>query len=140
MMPGCFLARCPSIQAATREPGQTVSIGERNAGVHFAMFDSGSSESPSLNGQPSRTESSSAIVDLPDPRHAHDHEDRRPPPIARALSRRWTPAASATKDRIGAADEKPAFRHTDDTPDAYLQSRRIGIGPNRNQNDGCRCR
>ena len=30
------------------------------------------------------------------------------------------------KDRIGAADEKPAFHHTDDSPNAPLQSRRIG--------------
>ena len=68
MMPGCFLARCPSIQAATRS-----SHGKRSASVSgipaciLAMFDSGWSKSPSSNGQPSRAESSSAIVDFPDP-------------------------------------------------------------------------
>jgi hypothetical protein len=30
------------------------------------------------------------------------------------------------EDRIGAADEKAAFDHPDDAPDALLQSRRIG--------------
>ena len=30
------------------------------------------------------------------------------------------------EDRIGAADEQPAFHHADDAPDAFLQSRRIG--------------
>jgi hypothetical protein len=29
------------------------------------------------------------------------------------------------EDRIGAADEKPAFHHTDDSPDALVQSRRF---------------
>jgi hypothetical protein len=30
------------------------------------------------------------------------------------------------EDRIGAADEKPAFHYADDSPDALVQSRRIG--------------
>ena len=33
------------------------------------------------------------------------------------------------KDRIGAADEKPAFHHADDAPDALVQSRWIGDAP-----------
>ena len=98
MMPGCFLARCPSIQAATRS-----SHGKRSASVSgipaciLAMFDSGWSESPSSNGQPSRAESSSAIVDLPDPDTPMITRIGGLPRWARALSRRWTPAASATK-------------------------------------------
>ena len=29
------------------------------------------------------------------------------------------------EDRVGAADEKPAFHHADDAPDALVQSRRF---------------
>ena len=32
------------------------------------------------------------------------------------------------KDRVGAANEKPAFHHTDDSPDALVQSRRFSDG------------
>src|SRR6516162_7855258 len=63
----------------------------------LAMFASGWSESPSSNGQPSRAESSSAIVDLPDPDTPMITRIGGLPRWARALSRRRTPAASATK-------------------------------------------
>ena len=106
MMPGCFLARCPSIQAATRS-----SHGRRSASVSgipaciLAILDSGWRESPSSNGQPSRAESSSAIVDLPDPDTPMTTRIGGLPRWARALSEAVDARRIGHEHRIGAADE-----------------------------------
>src|SRR5262249_37279712 len=127
MMPGCLLARWPSIQAATRS-----SHGNRSASASgmpaciLAMFDSGWSESPSSNGQPSRAESSSAIVDLPDPDTPMITRIGGLPPMRACAVEAVEAGFRAPENPIGAADEKPAFQHTDNPPDAVLQSCRIG--------------
>ena len=76
--------------------------------------------------QASRAESSSAIVDLPDPDSPMTTRIGGLPRCARTLSSRWTPVASATKTGSARLIEKPAFHHADDSPNALLQSRRIG--------------
>ena len=142
MMPGCFAARCPSIQAATRS-----SHGRRSASVNgipaciLATFASGCRASPSSNGQPSRAASSSADGRLARARDAHDHEDRRTAAMGARAVEAVDAARVGDEDRIRAADEEAAFHHPDDAADALLQPRRIGdAGRSRSRGCGCRCR
>src|ERR1700722_12032393 len=60
------------------------------------------------------------------PGHAHDHEDRRTATMGACTIEAVDAGRIGNKDRVGAADEKPAFHHADDSADALIQSRRIG--------------
>ena len=127
MMPGCFLARCPSIQAATRS-----SHGRRSASVSgipaciLAMFDSGWSRIALLERPAEPRREFFGDRRFAGPGHAHDHQDRRTAAMGACAVEAVDARCIGHKDRIGAADEKPAFHHADDSPDALLQSRRIG--------------
>src|SRR5262245_60291618 len=63
------------------------------------------------------------------PGHAHDHQDRRTAPMGAGAIEAVDAGCISDKDRVSAANEKSAFNHTDDAPDAFIQSPWIGDGP-----------
>src|SRR6516162_11649524 len=63
---------------------------------------------------------------LAGPRHAHDHQDRWTASMRASAVEAMHAGPIGHEDRIGPADEEPAFHHTDNSPDAFVQSRGFG--------------
>src|SRR5262249_57435535 len=114
----------PSGQAF--EPRLSVRIRQRNPRMHLGDVRFRMERVSLLEGP---AEASSQLLRdrrFARPRHSHDHEDRRMATMGTRAVEAMHAGKIGDKDWIGAADEKSAFNHPDETLDALFQARRIG--------------